>query len=65
METMDTNKEYDPAVLVQCLTELSQSAEAARDCFLMNDEAEGRKEFNKALSALCKSVAQLSLLNRK
>ena len=57
--------QFDPEVLDQALAQLADSAQVARDSFLMGDIPEGREAVSRAISALAKTVNQLSLLNRK
>jgi hypothetical protein len=56
---------YNPEALTQCLTVLSDAAQAARDAFMMGDDAEGHKALNTAVSALAMATRQLYLKNRE
>lgn len=56
--------EYDQQALEEALTILSDAALAARDSLIMGDDKELRVAFDKALSALCKCVSQISLRNK-
>jgi hypothetical protein len=58
-------KALNEKALDESLTELADAAQCARDCYMMGDDVEGRKAFDRALSAICKAVSQISLKNRK
>ena len=55
---------FDPEALDAALAHLADAATATRDCFTMGDVDEGRRTFDKAITALAQAVHQISLLNR-
>jgi hypothetical protein len=54
-------KAHDPEALAAALDALSEAAQAARDCYLMGDDQEGRTAFALAISALSKAAHQIHL----